>query len=194
MQLAYQIWPKTQVSENKAARQKVTLLHGMGGTGSLWRPIAATLEEHFDLLAPDQRGHGKSRPVPQAEEKRFHALDYAKDVSELLSSLGVERYRLIGHSMGVRTALALAGMEPEKVAGLIAIDIGVTSDWGGGIGIPLANFIQNLPESFPDRSSMRARLEASCPDPAIAQYLCAVAQRTVAQKPSEPAESWRFPF
>jgi pimeloyl-ACP methyl ester carboxylesterase len=167
----------------------LVFLHGMGGTGSIWRPITAQLEDTFDCIAPDQRGHGKSRPVPAGEEERFHASDYARDVSELLSELGIERYLLVGHSMGVRTALALANREPQKVRGVVAIDIGVSPDWGGGIGIPLANFIRNLPESFPDRPSMRTRLVADCPDPAIAQYLCAVAQKT-----ATIPESWRFPF
>ncbi|NDG84997.1 MAG: alpha/beta hydrolase [Proteobacteria bacterium] len=167
----------------------LVFLHGMGGTGSIWRPIAAQLEGAFDCIAPDQRGHGTSRPVPVGEEERYHAEDYARDVSELLSELGIEKYFLIGHSMGVRTALALANREPEKVRGVLAIDIGVSSDWGGGIGIPLANFIRNLPESFPDRPSMRSHLEANCPDPAIAQYLAAVAQKTCIYP-----ETWKFPF
>ncbi len=171
----------------------VVFLHGMGGTGQIWRPIAAALEEEWDCIAPDQRGHGGSRPVPESERERFHAEDYAKDVSELLESLGIAHYWIVGHSMGVRTALALARREPEKTAGITAIDIGVTSDWGGGIGIPLADFIQTLPETFPDRTSMRSHLFARCPDPAIAQYLSAVARNIGKKTPEEP-EAWVFPF
>jgi pimeloyl-ACP methyl ester carboxylesterase len=161
----------------------------MGGTGRIWRPIASALEDHFDCIAPDQRGHGGSRTVPSGEENRFHAEDYARDVSQLLRELGVSRYLLIGHSMGVRTALALARSEPERVRKLIAIDIGLTQEWGGGIGIPLAKFIETLPESFHDRKTMKEHLSKHCPDPAIAQYLSAVAQMTK----SEP-ETWTFPF
>jgi pimeloyl-ACP methyl ester carboxylesterase len=91
--------------------------------------------------------------------------------------------------MGVRTALALTRKEPEKVAGVTAIDIGLTSDWGGGIGVPLANFLQNLPETFSSRPELRSHLFTHCPDPAIAQYLAAVSQKT-----SETPEIWGFPF
>jgi pimeloyl-ACP methyl ester carboxylesterase len=182
--------PKNTSSPPSPAPPPVLVfLHGMGGTGRIWRPIASALEDRFDCIAPDQRGHGGSRHIPPGEEDCFHAEDYARDVSALLRDLGVSRYLLIGHSMGVRTALALARSEPERVQKLIAIDIGLTREWGGGIGIPLASFIETLPGSFPDRKTMKEHLSARCPDPAIAQYLAAVAQQTG----SNP-ETWTFPF
>jgi esterase len=167
----------------------LVFLHGMGGTGQIWRSIAAFLEGEWDCIAPDQRGHGKSRNVSQDSINDFHAETYAKDVLALLDSLHIERFLLIGHSMGVRTALALAKAAPSRVAGLIAVDIGITSNWGGGMGIPLARFIQNLPESFPDRTQMKTYLTTHCPDPAIAQYLSAVAQKS-----DSLPETWSFPF
>jgi esterase len=167
----------------------LVFLHGLGGTGQIWRPITAQLEDHYYCLAPDQRGHGGSRPVPSTEAHSFHALDYAKDVSAFLAEKSIERYYLIGHSMGVRTALALAQLEPQKVAGLIAVDIGITSAWGGGIGLPLAQFIQNLPERFHTRAGLRDYVTKYCPDPSIGQYLAAVSKQE-----SKDPESWGFPF
>lgn len=166
----------------------LVFLHGMGGTGQIWRPVAAKLEDEFRCIAFDQRGHGLSQAVP-GEEAEFHALDYGRDVLAALSDLGIHRFVLIGHSMGVRTALAVATLAREKVAGLIAVDIGITSAWGGGIGLPLAEFIEQLPRSFPDRSQLRDYLFRECPDPAIAQYLSAVAKKI-----SESPEEWAFPF
>lgn len=151
--------------------------------------MTARLEEEFHCIAPDQRGHGGSRPVPEDQKEAFHAIDYARDVSELLTEQGIEKYLIIGHSMGVRTSLALAQMEPEKVAGLIAVDIGITSAWGGGIGLPLANFIQNLPDHFQTRAGLRDYVMKYCPDPSIGQYLAAVSQKI-----SDSPESWVFPF
>lgn len=164
----------------------------MGGTGRIWRPIAAALEEVRICLAPDQRGHGKSRPVPSEESGCFHAMDYAKDLLHILDLLDLEGYprvHLVGHSMGVRTALALTALAPERVAGLLALDIGISSAWGGGIGVPLSQFLQGLPKHFPDRQEMRRTLLATCPDPAIAQYLSAVAEPAPG-----PDGGWVFPF
>ena len=82
-----------------APSQTLVFLHGMGGTGYIWRPIAAQLEDSLDCLAPDQRGHGLSRPVPALEQNLFHAEDYARDVSRLLVELKIDSYFLIGHSI-----------------------------------------------------------------------------------------------
>ena len=185
----------------------LVFLHGMGGTGQIWRPIAASLESDYLCIAPDQRGHGQSRPLPVSEVNAFHATDFAKDVISLLDKLvgeySPERIFLIGHSMGVRTALATAAAITSNAGsetidggtikklrallkGMIAVDIGLQSKWGGGIGMPLADFIRDLPQSFDDRRVMRDYLNSKCPDPAIAQYLAAVAKKV--------DEAWVFPF
>jgi len=184
-------WPSTPSPHSNESRSPLTLvfLHGMGGTGQIWRPIAAHLEDDFNCLAPDQRGHGQSRPIPSGEENQFHAEDYARDIKELLDQEGINQTILIGHSMGVRTAMALARLDPVRTQGLIAVDIGISSSWGGGIGEPLAHFIQKLPKTFANRTLMREHLFANCPDPAIAQYLSAVAKKT-----REEPETWEFPF
>ncbi len=186
--LNYFRWKPDKVTSGKNPPTLV-FLHGMGGTGQIWRSIAAFLEEKWDCIAPDQRGHGKSRTFLKTSENDFHAEAYAKDVLELLDSLQIENCLLIGHSMGVRTALALAKSAPSRIKGLIAVDIGISSSWGGGMGVPLARFLQNLPETFPDRVQMKNYLNTHCPDPAIAQYLGAVAQKS-----TETPETWSFPF
>jgi len=204
MELHFFKWMPRDTSQGNTVKTTKPLklllfLHGMGGTGHIWRPIAAALEDDFLCVAPDQRGHGLSRPIPASEENLFHSEDYANDVFTLIQKLNDEyapsQIFLIGHSMGVRTALATAKLMITDSAlaallkGVVAVDIGLQSKWGGGIGEPLASFIRALPESFPDRITMRNYLFAHCPDPAIAQYLAAVAKNSGAQK-----EIWIFPF
>ena len=201
MDLHFFKWlPHSNTQETPKGLTMLLFLHGMGGTGHIWRPIAASLEEDFLCIAPDQRGHGQSRPVPTLEANQFHALDYARDLIAMLETL-VEEYKpsrlfIVGHSMGVRSGLATADLilnsKPTLrtiFKGFISVDIGLQSKWGGGIGEPLANFIRKLPETFPDRKSMRDHLFAHCPDLAIAQYLTAVAKKI-----SDSPESWVFPF
>ena len=57
------------------------------------------------------------------------------------------------------------------------------------MGVPLAEFLKNLPRRFADRKTMKDYLSLHCPDPSIAQYLSAVALKA----PGE-VESWSFPF
>jgi pimeloyl-ACP methyl ester carboxylesterase len=181
------------IRSGKSEKQKIIFLHGMGGTGSIWRAVTALLEDQFDCICPDQRGHGQSRPVA-ASDGQFTAIDYARDLAEYIDFLQIDRVLLVGHSMGVRTALATIEQIPDRISGLIAVDLGISEQWGGGVGFPLAEFLKNLPKSFSGRVKMKEYLAQHCPDPSIAQYLSAVAKQDAPQPESPENESWVFPF
>lgn len=166
MVLAHKIWRAQNDEKNK-----FVFLHGMGGTGSLWRPIASRLEEKNSVLAPDQRGHGESQEAALSD---YSPLAYAQDVIETMESLSFHPAWIAGHSMGMRTACALAHLRPEFVQGLILIDLGFSGPAGGGLGDLLASFLRDLPMEYPQRSDARAYMDAHCPDASIAQYLMAV--------------------
>jgi pimeloyl-ACP methyl ester carboxylesterase len=187
MELYAQHWPnppslpKKPADPPTAEREKLVFLHGMGGIGALWRPIAATLEDRFDLLAPDQRGHGQSQIPTSAADRappKYTPLDYGQDVVDTIAARSFHPCWLIGHSMGVRTACAAAYLRPEWVRGLILIDLGFSGVAGGGLGETLAEFLRKLPASFSSRDAARQFMTTHCPDPSIAQYLMAVSVRT----------------
>jgi len=167
-------------------REKLVLLHGMGGTGALWRPIGASLEDTLDILAPDQRGHGKSR-IPQQTSPQYTPLDYGQDVLDTLNALKFYPTWIVGHSMGVRTAMAAAHLKPEWVKGLILVDLGFTGLAGGGFGEGLAQFLNQLPDRFSSREEAKNFMKTYCPDASIAQYLMAVSIST-------PEGHQTFPF
>lgn len=158
-------------------REKLIFLHGMGGTGAIWRPVAASLEERFEILAPDQRGHGRSL-VPGipggGASPGYKPLDYGGDVVQTVETHRFFPAWLIGHSMGVRTACAAAHLRPDLFRGLVLVDLGFSGPTGGGLGQGLADFLERFPMEFPGRAEARAYLTQYCPDPSIAQYLMAV--------------------
>jgi pimeloyl-ACP methyl ester carboxylesterase len=159
-----------------SGRPKLLFLHGMGGNGSLWRPIAAALEDDADILCPDQRGHGGSILPSPPKLPEYSPLTLAEDVRETAAHLGFAPAWVIGHSMGVRTACGYAKLEPKAVAGLVLVDLGFSGEAGGGVGEALSTFLRDLPVSFDSRAEARDFLALRCPDPAIAQYLLAVSQ------------------
>jgi pimeloyl-ACP methyl ester carboxylesterase len=167
-------YPRDPETFGSPGRTKLLFLHGMGGNGTLWRPIAATLEDQADILCPDQRGHGSSRTSPG--ETDFGPLDFAEDVRETCASVGFSPAWVIGHSMGVRTACGYAKLSPDSVLGLVLVDLGFSGAAGGGVGDLLAVFLRDLPSTFASRAEARDFLAKHCPDPAIAQYLLAVAK------------------
>lgn len=96
----------------------IILLHGLTANGDCWTALARDLEEEYDVIMPDARGHGKSS-VP---EYGYRYEDHANDVVGLIRALGLPSPILIGHSMGGMTATIVAGLNPELLRGLILAD------------------------------------------------------------------------
>ncbi len=99
--------------------RRVVLLHGLLGQAQNFGTIQKTLAgQGFQVLALDQRNHGFS---PHAAGMAYPTL--AADVAETLEAEGFNPAAIIGHSMGGKTAMALALTRPELVERLIVADI-----------------------------------------------------------------------
>jgi pimeloyl-ACP methyl ester carboxylesterase len=96
----------------------LVVLHGLLGSSRNWTTAGADLAKIRHVLAPDLRNHGSS---PHAAEHTYAAME--ADVLETLSALGVDRFDLIGHSMGGKGAMHIACNNPDRIASLIAVDI-----------------------------------------------------------------------
>lgn len=92
-------------------------LHYFGGSSRAWRPVMDRLVPTRRCLAPDLRGFGDS----DAPTTGYAVADYADDVAALAASLGLERYILVGHSLGGKVALALAARRPPGLQALVLI-------------------------------------------------------------------------
>lgn len=186
MKLFLNTWPA-----QKTQKGRLLMLHGMGGTGALWRPLAASLEDTITCLAPDQRGHGKSQGIGRSRNPSippsYSPLAYGEDLVALLEESEHRPLYVLGHSMGVRSACGLAHLKPEWVQGLILIDLGFSGAAGGGMGESLASFMKSFPMRFDDRASAREYMAAHAPDLSMGQYLMAVSQQ-------QPDKSVTFPF
>lgn len=184
MKLAHREWGVDHAT-------RLVFLHGMGGTAALWRPIASVLEDDFRVIALDQRGHGGSRPVPlnpKTHQQDFSPIDFASDVIETLRDMNVNQAFFIGHSMGVRTAVATSHLDPDRVQGLALIDLGLTGPAGGGLGQALADFLRILPDHFPSRAEAKAFMDEHAPEPSIGLYLMAVSSIDESGKLTFPFE------
>lgn len=105
----------------------VVLLHGKNFSGAYWAPtIKALTAAGYRVVAPDQIGFGKSSK-PAAYQFTFHAL--AANTRALLDSLRVERFALVGHSMGGMLAARMALMYPERVERLALVNPIGLEDW-----------------------------------------------------------------
>lgn len=103
------------------------LLHATSFCADAWLPVwqaaRATGAAPLRAVAIDQRGHGGTTAPERAEDYAWPEL--VADLLALLSQLGGEGAGpalLVGHSSGATACLAAAGMRPDQVAGVVAVE------------------------------------------------------------------------
>ncbi|MEI7035441.1 alpha/beta fold hydrolase [Fulvimonas yonginensis] len=97
----------------------LVLLHGFGVDKSVWLPLAAQLTPQFHVVIPDLPGWGESSRVADAD---YGVAAQAQRLQSFLAALGVQRFVLVGHSMGGAIAGVYAAGHPDGVAGLALLD------------------------------------------------------------------------
>jgi pimeloyl-ACP methyl ester carboxylesterase len=105
---------------NPAGTRHVILLHGLNVQAHTWDPVADDLARDHHVIALDLRGHGES----DWSRDGYYLRDFAADVIALADHLGLDRFDLIGHSLGCRIGLVAAGEHPERVRSLVLSDAG----------------------------------------------------------------------
>jgi esterase len=93
------------------------LLHALGTVAQDWNGTASALADRYYVLALDQRGHGESaRPGAYSFELM------RDDLKAFADALSLDRFTLIGHSMGGTVAFLFAERWPERVERLVIED------------------------------------------------------------------------
>ncbi|MBT5774491.1 MAG: alpha/beta hydrolase [Dehalococcoidia bacterium] len=110
-----------------SAAAPILLVHATGLHGRVFARLIEALPGDRSVLAPDLRGHGRSRwPEGEAFPERLPWDVFADDLVETVLSLGLERVVIAGHSMGAHSAVLAAAelesMAPEAVVGLVLFD------------------------------------------------------------------------
>jgi haloacetate dehalogenase len=103
------------------------LLHGFPQTHVIWHKIADRLAERFTLVMPDLRGYGdSSRPPGDADHANYSKRVMARDMVELMQTLGFSSFQVCAHDRGARVAHRLALDHPQAVEKLMILDISPT--------------------------------------------------------------------
>jgi 3-oxoadipate enol-lactonase len=103
--------------EEHGSGPPLVLVHGLGGSTAMWQRVVDPLAERFRVVAYDLRGLGRSgTPEPP------YTMDaLVGDLSALADGLGLERFALVGHSLGGAVGLAFASQHPERLRTLVGI-------------------------------------------------------------------------
>jgi len=118
------------VVDDGGAGAPVVFVHSLAGTSRHWSAQLEHLRRSRRAVAFDLRGHGR----PDAPGNGDYAItSVAADIEAVAGALDLERFALVGHSMGGGVALAYAGAHPERVDRLLLLD-----SIGDGTQIPAA--------------------------------------------------------
>jgi pimeloyl-ACP methyl ester carboxylesterase len=147
------------------------LVHGGLDHARSWDWVARVLREDFHVYALDLRGHGNSAWAPGA---LYSVAEHVLDLSGLADIVRGFPVYLVGHSLGAVVSLVYAGIYPDRVQKVVAIE---------GVGLlpsvrfeqpPLPERIrkwiekvrgaeQRMPHSYPDLASAVARMKEANP-------------------------------
>lgn len=165
----------------------LVLLHGLRGFSATWRALAAAISTQCHLLALDQRGRGDSDWDPG---RNYYTDAYLADLEAVVDRFGLDRFFLLGHSMGGTTAYVYADRHPGRVRALIIEDIAPGASIQGAGATRIVAEMTALPDHF--RSWAEARAYWRTQRPTLGSE--AIEQR-VAESLREGADgriSWRY--
>ncbi len=97
------------------------MLHGFAEGAEVWDFLLPYLNGPWQIFAIDQRGHGLSDRAPEGHYTTFH---FVGDIEDFAITMGLQKFSLVGHSMGGRNALVYAALHPDRVERLVVIDYG----------------------------------------------------------------------
>lgn len=93
-------------------------IHGLFGSGRIWRSLAKRLENDFWVHTPDLRNHGNS---PFTDSMSFEEM--AHDIRAYMDAQHIETASFMGHSLGGKVAMQFALLWPERTIKLMVEDI-----------------------------------------------------------------------
>lgn len=135
----------------------VLLLHGFPQSLAMWARVAPLLSQRYTVVCADLRGYGdsaKPQCLPDCSNYSFRA--FAADQIGLMHHLGFDRFHVIGHDRGGRTAHRMAQDHPEAIATLTVMDIVPTYAMFMDTNCKVAGaywhwYFLSQPEPFPER-------------------------------------------
>ncbi len=112
-----------------AASTPVLFLSGLTRNAKDAHIAASRLARDRRVLAMDYRGRGRSAYDPVW--RNYHPRTYVGDAVQLLAVADVHRVVVVGSSLGGLCAMGLGAMVPNRLAGVVLIDIGPKIDSAG---------------------------------------------------------------
>jgi len=123
------------VDWGNAEKPPLLLIHGGRDHCRSWDWVAQELRADWHIIAMDHRGHGDSE---WCSDGNYDNMDMVYDIAQLVRQLDLGPVTIISHSMGAQVCTRFAGLYPDAVRKLVAIE---------GLGPPpeVVEFMQTTP-------------------------------------------------
>ncbi|CAM8672545.1 MULTISPECIES: alpha/beta fold hydrolase [Sphingobium] len=119
-----------------AAAPTLILVHGGRDHARSWDQVAQALRDDWHIICPDLRGHGDSAWSPDGAYTMPY---FICDLAQLIHQQGDAPVTIVAHSLGGAISLRYAGLYPERVRKLVAIE---------GLGLPSVATGMGVDKSF----------------------------------------------
>lgn len=112
------------VADSERGDKCVVLLHGYLESMIVWDEFVSLLTPHFRVVTLDLPGHGIS-----LVKGEVHTMEYLADcVGQTMEALGIERYSVVGHSMGGYVSLAMLDKYSDRLDSVTLLSSTTTRD------------------------------------------------------------------
>ncbi len=110
------------------AAPALIMVHGFQRSGATFVPLMGALSGRFRLIVPDLPGHGQSvLKAGTGAPPTFDEFDAA--ILAVADQFNLERFSLLGHSMGGVIAAGFAVGHPERASALVLLEATPTYSW-----------------------------------------------------------------
>ncbi len=104
---------------DNSKKDTILLLHGFNDTKESFLFIEDFLNQRFNLVSFDYRGHGDS---DWKEDGLYHYSETIVDLHNVATSFLPKSFYILGHSLGAALGARYAGSFPEKIKALVCIE------------------------------------------------------------------------
>ncbi|MBT1449649.1 alpha/beta hydrolase [Glaciecola sp. XM2] len=150
-------------------RQTLLLLHGFSADKTIWHRFAKYATNDYNLVIPDMLGHGDT---PYSSSESYSTFTQTKALITLVQQLNVQRYSVIGNSMGGMIAMLLLLQDKQRINKAVLLDpAGAKSEYAMSMSEAQANpFMHKTFEHFLS-FYMRSMAKAPFVPPSVLRYV-----------------------
>lgn len=105
-----------------AEKLPVLCMHGLTRNARDFGPLAEALAATRRVIVPEMRGRGMSDYAPDSDT--YSPITYVADVEKLLAEQGIDRFAVVGTSMGGLMTMLMAAGQPGRISAVVMNDIG----------------------------------------------------------------------